>query len=653
MPPAIRNLFPLIAIGALAAAIGWAVSFGTLPKADFTFTNGDQIKTMDPAIATGQPEGRIINGLFEGLLRSVPPEGADDPANRGKNVPMVIRPGVAELPEISEDGKTYVFKIRKGAKWSNGRQMTAHDFVFSWQRMLHPETTSEYAYQLHYIVGAEAYNLRLLNEQDDVEVELLDRPELAQPFPRGTVIGGKLIEIHKPPELVLPKEISKDEKENQEAAWKKAFVYTVQVTWKCKTGGKVQKITPEERHFAQDVAAAQKHFDAGELEPCRIVLTDFDKTVAINAKDDFTLELQLKSPTPYFQDLVAFYPLYPVCRECVEEHGTPEWTKVGKIVSNGPFTLHTYRLRDRIRMVKSQTYWNRDKVKLNSVDALAVKQDTTALNMYMTGQVDWITTVPNTILPELKQRDDFHSTPMLTVYFYRINVDRQPLDNVIVRRALNAAIDKQEICDKVAKAGQVPARSYVPPGLPGYEAALCGEFNLDEARRLLAEAGYPNGDGLGRVEILFNTNEDHRMIAEVIQQQWNKLGIKCELRNLEWGSFLPTLSNTQYSVARSGWIGDYPDANTFLDMFVSNGPNNQTNWKNTQYDQLIEKAKQASGEERLKILHDAERILMDELPIIPIYFQVSKNMVNPRVRGFSSNIQDIHPLEMLSVEDRP
>jgi oligopeptide transport system substrate-binding protein len=189
MPPALRNLFPYIACGALALAIYWATSFTTLPKADFTFCNGDQIKTVDPAIATGQPENRVINGLFEGLLSSVPDGDAARPT---ENVPLILTPGVAELPKVSEDGKVYTFEIRPTAKWSNGRAMNAADFVFSWQRLLHPETTSEYAYQLHYVVGGEAYNTASIAPGDAVEVELYDRQDPAQQYPRGTLERGKL-----------------------------------------------------------------------------------------------------------------------------------------------------------------------------------------------------------------------------------------------------------------------------------------------------------------------------------------------------------------------------------------------------------------------------------------------------------------------------
>src|SRR5690606_22908148 len=152
-------------------------------------------------------------------------------------------------------------------------------------------------------------------------------------------------------------------------------------------------------------------------------------------------------------------------------------------------------------------------------------------------------------------------------------------------------------------------------------------------------------------QILYNTNDDHATIAQVIQQQWAALGIRCELRNLEWGGYLDALTNTKYMVARSAWIGDYPDPNTFLDMFVTDGPNNQTNWSNAEYDRLIAQSKKTLGEERIRLMQQAEQILMDELPIIPIYFYVSKNMVNPRVKGFHSNIQDIHPLELLSIEE--
>jgi oligopeptide transport system substrate-binding protein len=340
-----------------------------------------------------------------------------------------------------------------------------------------------------------------------------------------------------------------------------------------------------------------------------------------------------------------------VNRECVEEHG-PDWVKPQNIITNGPYRLEARRLRDRIRLVKNPHYWGAENVGLEVVDALPIKSETTALNMYLEGQLDWIITVPNTIIPILKQREDFHAAPALITYFYRLNVKKPPLDNVLVRRALNAAMNKREIVEQVTRAGQIPARSLVPPGMTGYVGAEGGEFNVAEARRLLAEAGYPNGRGLPTIEILYNTNEGHRAIAEVIQQQWKQnLGIDIELRNLEWGVYLDTVTNTQYQVARAGWIADYPDPNTFLDMWLTGGPQNNTNWSNPEYDDLIRQAgMEADPEKRLRILHEAEAILMEEQPIIPIYFYVTTNMVQPRVKGFHRNVMDIHPLHVLRIE---
>ena len=373
--------------------------------------------------------------------------------------------------------------------------------------------------------------------------------------------------------------------------------------------------------------------------------------MGIRAEDDYTLVVTLKEPTPYFTNLVAFYPLYPVNRECVERHGTPDWTKPENIVTNGPYQLQFRRIRDRLRLKRNPLYWDVENVALETIDALAIMSETTSLNMYINGQLDWSPTMPNTIMEQLRKRDDFVSAPFLAVYFYRINVKRPPLDNVLVRRALNMAINKQLICDQIVAAGQQPARSFVPE-LSGYQSSQCGAHDVSKARQLLAEAGYPNGKGFPRIQILYNTSDSHREIAEFIQQQWKEnLGIDIELRNLEWATFLNTLKQRDYWVARSGWIGDYPDPNTFLDMFVSGGPNNQTNWSQPDYDALIESAKSEPDKaRRMAVFHQAERMLMDELPILPIYFYVSLNLVNPRVQGFSGNIQDVHPLHILRVQ---
>jgi oligopeptide transport system substrate-binding protein len=634
-----------------------------LPPADFSFSNGDEVKTVDPPMATGVPEGRIIDALFEGLYR-VHPQGyvldasgnlIQEPVpDADGNVPMEPVPGAASACRISADGTVYTFTIRETARWSDGTPVTAHDFAWSWQRMLHPETASRYAYQLYYVRGARAYNQAALEPGDRVEVELQGRLRVNQPFPRGPLRRGVLQRILQPPPPSLPVTATEQERDAADAAWRQRWVYLVEtrpetegaIDWEAV--GAVQAFS---RGAAEDAPRVEGW--EGPVVTCQQILIDFESQVGVRAEDDATLVVTLTHRTPFFLDLVAFYPLYPVNRRCVETHGVPAWSNPENLVGNGPFLLEFRRIRDRIRLRRNPHYWDTHPSQLGTVDALAVKSETTALNMYLRGQLDWATTVPNAIIPELRKRRDFLAAPGLITYFYRLNVTRPPLDDVHVRRALNLAIDKRLICEKVTKAGQVPARSFVPPGLPGYHSPQCGAFDIEAARRELSQSRYAReGLPLPKIQILYNTLEAHRAIAEVIQQQWkNNLGIDVELTNTEWATFLDAVHTMDYVVSRAGWVGDYPDPNTFLDMWVTGGENNETGWSRTEYDQLIAAAQsEPDPGRRLETLAKAEEILMDELPILPIYFYVTTNMIQPRVRGFYANIQDQHPLHLLRID---
>lgn len=597
----IRRLFPYLAIIGFLAAVAWAASRGRLPPAEFSFCNGTEIKSVDPAIVTGVPEHRIIDCLFEGLFRPDP-----------KTLKPI--PGVAERCEISPDRRTYTFHLRN-AVWSDGSPITAHDFVWSWRRFLHPETGAEYAYQAWYLVNAEKYTAGRVELGDAVEIELDNRPNAAQVFPNGTILYGRLLAVHTPDGKPA---VAKD------GVWNDQAVFNVEIDGK-------------RRLFSKAPGPG--------VEKCRNLLIDF-RTVGVKASDDRTLIVQLRSPTPYFLHLTTYYPLFPVNRRCVETYGYPDWTKPENIVTNGPFLLQFRRIRDRLRMVKNPRYWDAATVGLESIDALAVNSETTMLNMYINGQVDWITDIPLPVVPELRPRSDYLAKPFLSTYFYRVNVTRPGLNDVRVRRALNLALDKREIVERVTRAGQVPAYSLVPPGIEGYTPAAIGEFDVPHAQSLLAEAGFPRGRGFPTIEILYNTTEAHQSIAEVVQRQWrNHLGIDVRLSNQEWAVFLDTTSKLEYWVARYGWTGDYPDPNTFLDMFVTNGPNNQTGWGNPEYDRLIAAAaNEPDPARRFDLLNGAETILMSELPILPIYYYVTRNMVRPYVRGFHHTIQDVHPL---------
>lgn len=654
MSPQLRSVFPYFAVGVLLTALAWAMSFGTLPPADFTFDNGNEVETIDPSLATGQPEHRVINAIFEGLLRHEPPANWRELDGPNRNVPLEPRPGLAELPEISADGRTYTFRIRPVARWSDGSSVVADDFAWSWRRMLHPETGAKYASLLYYVTGAENYNLARVAVGDPVEVELPDRPQALQPFPRGTIVRGKLLAIHQPPAPQLPANATDDERGDAEADWKRRWVYAVETAEggrrcfaKNPSGVTLTALAPPLAESAASPGAEPR------LEACLHVLPDFERTVGVQARDPATLVVTLSSRTPYFSDLVAFYPLYPVNRRCLERHGSPNWTKPENIVTSGAFRLQLRRIRDRIRVVKNERYWDAANVHLNVIDILAAKSETTALNMYLNGQIDWATVMPISTVQKLKRLypDHFRGGPELTIYFYRLNVTRPELRDARVRRALALAIDKQQICDRVTRAGELAASGVVPPGLAGYTSPPGAAFDVAAARRLLADAGYPGGRGLPPIEILYNDLDIHRTVAETIQQMWKEhLGVDAVLRGLEWGVYLDSTHKLDYDVSRGGWIADYADPNTFLDMFMSHNENNQTGWSSARYDELLRAAAgEADPARRMQLLHDAEAILIEEQPVIPIYFRVSKNLVQPHIDGFFNTVQDEHPLRLLRV----
>ncbi len=614
----IRVLAPLLILAVLLLAGSVALDRARLPPADFTFGNETEVQSLDPAVVTGQPEGRIIWAVFECLCNRNPEDQSAEP-------------GVAESWEVSKDGRTYTWRLRKDARWSNGESVTAHDFSYSFRRFLDPTTVALYAQAMWYVVGAERYNQGAvgLRVGDPVEVELMERPEGARPFARGKVLKGTLRGFDRDPaaaDVEVPDEDF------------------------AKRHGLVVEVGGKERRFRQEGST----MPSDRYELCKQVLLDFSE-VGIRVEDDYTLVTELKEPTPYWPELMSFYPMAPVNQSCVEEFGWPAWTYPENIVSNGPYQVEFRRLRDRIRLRKSDTYWNRDAVRLDVVDALCVDSPTTAFNMYETGQLDWLTKAPPLIARELAKqeppRDDFCPGTQLATYFYAFNLTRKPFNDVRVRKALALAIDRQQIVD-TAGSGEAPARSITPPGMAGYEPPLCAARDVESARALLAEAGYPSGSGFPRIEILYNTEESHRTIAELVRKQWQEgLGIEVRTRNQEWGTFLNSTHQLQFDVCRRAWIGDYIDPNTFLDMWVTGGGNNETGYSNPDYDKLIgEAGKETDAQKRLDLLLKAERILMDELPIVPIYYYNSRNLVRPYVRGFYNNLQDSHPLQKLWID---
>lgn len=498
------------------------------PRADLVFLNGAEPETLDPALITGQPEGRVANALFEGLL-------AFD--QRGQP-----QPGAAARWEVSEDGRVYTFHLREGLVWSDGTPLTARDFVESWHRTLEPETASEYAYQLYYIRGAKAFN------------EGADH--------------------------------------------------------------------------------------------------DFSK-VGISAPDDRTLRVELENPTPFFPDLCAFVTLLPVPLHVIEKYGD-DWIKPGRIVGNGAYILDEWRINDRIRLRKNPRYWDAKNVALETIDILPVSKGNTAFNLYAAGQADLMMDkglVPPALLGEIKKRADFHAAPFLGTYFLRYNCEKKPFSDPRVRRAFSLAVDKKSIVDRITQAGELPADGFVPPGAGGYESYAGPVHDPDEARRLLAEAGFPGGEGFPMVTYLYSEGEMNEAIAVELQGMWRReLGINVQLLRQEWKVYLRSLSTLDYDIARSSWVGDYPDPNTFLDMFVTGGGNNRTGWGDTDYDRYIaEAAAETDHAKRFDLLRNAEKILVDtQMPVCPIFFYVGIQLYDAeKFGGIEGNVLDEHPLRTI------
>ncbi len=387
-------------------------------------------------------------------------------------------------------------------------------------------------------------------------------------------------------------------------------------------------------------------------------ITDFNE-VGFKVLDDHTLEITLHSPTPYFLSLIIHNSWYPVHLPTLKKHGRIDdrnnrWTRPKNIVSNGPFLLKEWNINSHIRVEKNPTYWDADRTKLNEIYFYPTESADAEERMFRAGQVHTIKECPQAKI-QVYQRERpelINIYPILTTYYYRFNVTRPPLTDKRVRQALAMTINRKSLVENVTRGGQFPAYFLTPPDTAGYTCESPISENVAEARRLLAEAGFPDGKGFPKVEILFNTLESHRSIAEAIQQMWRKnLNIEVTLRNEEWKVYLDSTERMDYFVVRAGWGGDYVDPNSFLDLMLTGGGNNNTGWSNPEYDRLIKLAGSTRDQEkRYDAFQKAEAILMDELPIIPIYFYTRPRLIQPSVKGFYPNLLDQHPYQYIYLD---
>lgn len=381
--------------------------------------------------------------------------------------------------------------------------------------------------------------------------------------------------------------------------------------------------------------------------------------LGVRALDDKTLEITLKAPTPYFLELLTHYTTFPVPKHVVEAKGK-EWIKAENIAVNGPYKLAEWVPNTEIRLEKNPGYYDADSVAIDTVYFYPAEDRAAALKRFRAGEIDLMTDFASDQIDWLRENlpDETRISPYLGIYYYPINTQQPPFDDVRVRQALSMAIDRRTIMDKVMRTGEVPAYSFVPPGTGNYGNPAFVDWmdephdeRVETAKSLLAEAGFGPDNPL-EFTLRYNTSENHKKIAIAAAAMWKQIGVKADLFNSEVKVHYNDLQEGDFQVARAGWIADYNDAQNFLYLLqTSTGRQNYGRYSNADYDRLMDEAALESDlDKRSKLMREAEAIAMAEQAVIPIYYYVSKNMVASHVKGWVANTKDIHRIRYLSIE---
>lgn len=359
-------------------------------------------------------------------------------------------------------------------------------------------------------------------------------------------------------------------------------------------------------------------------------------SVGVQAQDDQTLVVTLRHPAAYFVAITTFEVTFPERQDIVEKFDT-RWTEPGHIVTNGPFRLTSWKHENEIELSANPNYF-RGKPAIERVSMFMINEKSTAVAMYEQSNLDFIDeshSIPTLDKPRLSKMPGYKVVPQLRGEYYGFAVDRKPFDNVKLRKAFSMAIDRS-VFPKILQGRAVAGTSWIPPGMPAHNPEIGLKFNPTEARRLLSEAGYPDGKGLPQIVLGYNTQEDNKLVAEAVQSMWQKnLGVVVRLENQEWKVFLKKLQTDPFPVFRSGWGADYPDPDNFMKLFFSNSGNNNGRWKNSHYDQLLElAARETDDKKRARIYDDAQRLLTEaDVAIVPLYSVAEATLLSPKFTG--------------------
>lgn len=483
---------------------------------------GPNPETIDPALNSTVDGGNMLLHAFECLL-TIDQEGQ-------------VAEGQAEKWESSDDGLTWTFQLRDGLKWSDGSDLTANDFVYSWKRVCDPNVASPY-----------------------VDTVL-------------SMVEG----------------------------------------------------------FDEAVA--------GDLD-----------ALQVEATDDKTLVVKLSAPCTFFDKLAAFATLSPVQQATVEANGDKWATAPETYISNGPFYIAEWVPSSYLLMRKNENYWNKDAVKLDGIRFNLIEDANAAYSAYKTGEILMIKDVPTEEIPSLRENDDFYVEPIIGTYYLSLNLNREPFNDPKVRKAMSLAIDREYVAGTLMQGTYSAAGNFIGPGWLDtdgsefMENANGGqpymdnsdyEANLEEAKQLLADAGYPNGEGLPSLKYSTNDTVYHKVVAEYLQQAWAGIGMDIQVEIVEWASFTPLRRNGDFDSSRNGWVGDYSDPSNMLDVLFSSNGNNDGKYNNADYDAAMKEARKTiDPEKRSAALHKAEDILMEDMGCIPIAYYNDFWLQSSKVTG--------------------
>ncbi len=567
----------LAALALTSAGCGFQSEEPQADGSELRFISGAPIDTLDPQGTSWLVDFRVIEGLFEPLLRVNP-------------ATLELEPAAAEaMPEVSADGLTYTFHLRFDAKWSNGQPVRASDYVYGWSRALLPDLAADYAGLFFCIDGAEDY-----------------------------------------------------------------------FTWR----------SEQLAGFAESDRSAQDLWQDAQRR--------FAQTVGLEAVDDRTLRVRLREPTAYFNELVAFAAFMPIHENSATlfmdlDAETGLWTmrsayfsEPGNLVSNGPYRLTEWTFKRRMILDQNPHYWNKDAMGNTRVVMEVNSDEGNALLNYTQGQYDWFPNLSTSSAqaPDLvnSKRDDVHVGPAAGTVFYLFNCrptldDGQPnpMADARVRQAFAMAVDRDLIVTSITRLNEPTATTMTPVGvIPGYDPPTdaAPAFNPDAARRLLADAGYPDGQGLAGLSILYNTEAPHEKLAAALAKMWQThLGVTVQLEGVEKSRFRQRRKNGGFTISRGNWYGDYRDPTTFLDLFRSNDGNNDADYHNPAFDRLLrDAAAEVEPAARFALLREAEAVMLADAPIVPLHQPINLELFDPaKVTNLYPNAWNYRRLEVIAV----